>query len=135
MVKLVEVDPKDIPTNREGRRGRVSYPLLKQFLESGIRCAKLDLTGLDKNVNYLRSILYSYIRSHGLPVKLFSAAGDLHFLRLDMDDKGNVDPNWKPEQEVASEGSAGHLRSMEPLEITSVEVQRRFNEEKGAALK
>lgn len=137
MVKLIEVDPADIPTERLGRRGRVSYPLLKSFLESGIRCAKLDTTGLDKNINYLRSVLYSYIRSHGLPIKLFSADGDLHLLRLNMNAAGEIDPNWKPDtsEERPTEGAAGHLRDLEAEMISPIEVERRFQQEKGKSTK
>jgi hypothetical protein len=135
MVKLVEVDPADIPTERLGRRGRVSYPLLKSFLESNVRCAKLDATGLDKNINYLRSVLYSYTRSHKLPIKIFSAGGDLHLLRLDMDSSGNIIPDWVPEagsdeRERPTEGNKGLMRDMEAMPITAIEVQRRFVQEK-----
>jgi len=133
MVKFVEVDPATIATQREGRRGRVSYPLIKGFMEAGIKVAKLDLTGLNKNPMYLRSVLTSYIRSHKLPIKLFSAGGDLHLMRLDMDNAGNIDPNWVAE-ETATEGG-GQLRNMEPTPITPEEVASRFNIEKGQITK
>ena len=137
MVKLVEIDPANIPTERLGRRGRVSYPLLKSFLESQMRCAKLDLAGLDKNVNYLRSVLYSYVRSHNLPIKIFSASGDLHLMRLDMDDAGNIDPDWKVKNtaimnggDIPTEGNMGALRHLPAEEITDIVVERRFSQEK-----
>ena len=129
MVKLIEVDAADIPTDRQGRRGRVSYPLLKSFLESKIRIAKIDLTGLEKNPAYLRSVLYSYVRTHKLPIKIFSANGDLHLMRLDMDAKGKVDANWKPEEETPTEGNAGALRGVAAIPIDAIEVERRFKQE------
>lgn len=134
MVKLIPVNPGDIPTNREGRRGRTSYPLLKMFLESNVRCSKLDLTGLDKNPNYLRSVLFSYINSHKLPIKIFSAGGELYLLRLDMDEEGVVDPNWTSE-EKATEGAGGLLRDMPPQAITPTEVTKRSKIEKGKITK
>ncbi len=128
MVKFVQVSPKDIPTHREGRRGRVSYPLLKSFLESNFPCAKLDLTGLNKNPTYLRSVLYSYIRSHKLPIKIFSSSGDLYLMRLDMDDEGTVNNAWQPEDE-ATEGSKGELGHIEAVPLDAEEVSKRFKQE------
>lgn len=135
MVKFVEVDPSEINTERLGRRGRVSYPLLKGFLEADIKMAKLDLTGLVKNPNYLRSVLYSYIRSHKLPVKIFSAQGEMYLMRLDMDASGVVDPNWKPQEDEASEGSKALQRDETPVPISAAEVAERFNKEKGQITK
>lgn len=135
MVKFIPVAPKDIPTTREGRRGRVSYPLLKSFLEANIRCAKLDLTGLGKNPAYLRSVLYSYIRNHKLPIRIFASSGDMYMLRLDMDDEGNVDPKWSYEEHEASDGHSGTLRNMPSVPITPDEVDRRFQKERKQATK
>ncbi len=134
MVKFIEIDPSNIPTHREGRRGRVSYPLLKSFLESHFKCAKLDLTGFNKNPTYLRSVLYAYIGTHKLPIKIFSATGDLYLMRLDMDDDGNVDPDWSVE-EKGTEGSAGDLRDVTPVPLTQAVVDERFKQEKDETLK
>ena len=71
MVKFVDIDPKDIDTSRMGRRGRVSYPILKGFMERQRKVCKLDLTGFDKNPTYLRSVLSAYITSHKMPIKVF----------------------------------------------------------------
>lgn len=135
MVTFVQVDPSKLSTERLGRRGRVSYPLIKGFLEMNIKMAKLDTTGLTKNPNYLRSVLYSYIKSHKLPIKIFSLQGDMHFMRLDMDNNGVVDPNWKYEADQASEGSKALLRNEEAVPITADEVARRFSSEKGQITK
>lgn len=132
MVNLVAVDPATIgTTKREGRRGRVSYPIIKAFLESGVVCMKIDPTSTEKKPEYLRSVLTSYIKSHGHPIKLFSEGGELHLLRIDLDEQGNIDPNWQPEDptETASEGSLGNRREMEPVQITLQEVDRRAAED------
>jgi hypothetical protein len=124
MVKFVEVDPADVPTERLGRRGRVSYPIIKGFMETNYRVAKIDITGLGKNPAYLRSVLTAYINSHSLPIKLFAAGGDLHLMRLDMDDEGNVIPNWKPDM-ATTEGNVGAERDIEAVPITPEEVEAR----------
>lgn len=134
MVKFVDIDPKDIDTSRSGRRGRVSYPILKAFLERNSKVSKLDLTGLHKNPAYLRSVLHSYARSHNMPIKIFSAGGDLHLMRLDIDNDGNPIEGWQDQLE-ASEGSAGLERDLEPAPINGAEVKKRFAKEKGQSTK
>ena len=134
MVKFVAVDPSTIGTDRLGRRGRVSYPLIKGFLEANIKLAKLDLAGLEKNPEYLRSVLNSYIKNHKLPVKIFSAQGEMYLMRLDIDNDGKPIENWQA-QETATEGAAGLLRNVPAMPITAAEVDRRFNAEKGQVTK
>ena len=134
MVSFTKVDPADLDTSRLGRRGRVSYPIIKSFLEANIKLAKLNTDGLHKKPEYLRSVLTSYIRNHSLPIKIFSAQGDLHLMRLDLDNDGNPIEGWDKE-ETTTEGAAGHERHMEPVPITDDEVDERFNEEKGKTTK
>lgn len=133
MVKFVDIDPKDIDTTRLGRRGRVSYPIIKAFLERNSKVSKLDLTGLDKNATYLRSVLGAYVKSHNLPIRVFSAGGDLHMMRLDLDNDGNAIP-WDPSME-ATEGAPGMERDLDPVPIDSTEVKRRSKAEKGKTTK
>lgn len=137
MVHFTPVDPASIPTERLGRRGRISYPLLKSFMEANVKVARLDDLPIDKNPSYLRSVLFSYIKNHNLPVKVFSADGDLHLMRLDLDDEGNPIPDYKTptEDEMPTEGRAGHLRDTEALPITSEEVERRFAEDGSNTMK
>lgn len=137
MVKFIDVDPNDIPMNREGRRGRVSYPILKSFMETGKLMAMLDRTGMQQSFQSLYSCLNSYIRNHKLPVKLFSRQGQLYLMRLDVDDDGNFIEGWTPEmeEERATEGRAGVDRNAEPLALDAEEVARRFKEEKDAVTK
>jgi len=133
MVTFTAVDPATLETNRLGRRGRVSYPLIKSFLEANIKLAKLDLDGLDKNPQYLRSVLTSYIKNHDLPIKLFSVQGDMHLMRLDIDNDGKAIPDWKSTQ--TTEGAAGHLEHLEPKPIDDSEVEERFVQEKDKSTK
>jgi hypothetical protein len=137
MVKFIDVDPNEIPMNREGRRGRVSYPILKSFMETGKHVAMLDRTGMQQSFQSLYSCLNSYIRNHDLPIKLFSRQSQLYLMRIDLDDDGNWIENWTPElaEMRATEGRIGTHRDMEPAELTSGEVERRFELEKGAVTK
>lgn len=133
MVMFTEVDPADLETNRLGRRGRVSYPLIKSFMEAGIKLAKLNMADLDKNPQYLRSVLTSYIKNHDLPIKLFAMQGDIHLMRLDIDNDGNPIEDWR--KTSTTEGAAGHREHEEARPINFEEVSKRFSEEKGKATK
>lgn len=88
MVKFIEVDPDEIPNFKEGHRGRVSYPLLKSFLETGLTVAMLDRTGMQQSLQSLNSSLNAYIRNHSLPIKLFTRRGEIYLMRLDLDGEG-----------------------------------------------
>jgi hypothetical protein len=91
-MKLVPVDPKTIEMVRRGRRGRVSYPILKMFLESASPVSKLDRTGITQSMMSLRGSLNSYIQAHGLPVEMWQSDGEIYLARTDVDDTGNIDP-------------------------------------------
>jgi len=95
-MKLVPVNPDDFPDIREGRRGRVSYPLLKSFLETNERLVMVDRTGMQQSMQGLTSCLGSYIRSHGLPIKLITRSGQIYLARTDIDSETN---------EIASQGT------------------------------
>ncbi len=136
MVKLIPVDPAEIPTERLGRRGRVSYPIVKQFLEMQTKICKADLTGLDTKPTYLRSMLHSYINNHKLPIKVFTAGGIIHLMRLDLDDDGNPVPNWEElAEDKTTEGSPGALRDVKATPITGKEVKGRYKKERGKTTK
>lgn len=94
-MKLIPVDPKDIPSLRDSRRGRVSYPLLKSFLESKMYCAKVDRTGIQQNLQNLMTSMGTYIRNHHMPIKLFRRSGELYLMRLDINEHGEPDPDWQ----------------------------------------
>lgn len=92
MVKFIDVDPDSIPNFRESHRGRVSYPILKSFLETGKVLVQLDRTGIQQSLQSLNSSLNAYIRNHNLPVKLFTRQGEIYLARTDTDDEGNATP-------------------------------------------
>ncbi len=133
MVKFIDIDPKDVDTERLGRRGRVSYPIIKAFMERNTKLSKLDLAGFDKNPGYLRSVLGAYINTHKLPIKIFSAAGELHLMRLDLDNDHQPIP-WTPEDET-TEGGLGSLKHMAATPITEGEVTARSKTEKSKTTK
>ena len=133
MVKFVDVDPNDVPNFREGRRGRVSYPILKSFMETNKHLAMLDRTGIQQSLQSLSSCLTAYIRNHELPIKMFTRSGQIYLMRLDFDEDGNLIENWNQEQ--ATEGRKGIDRNMEAVPLDASEVSRRFEEEKGAVTK
>lgn len=131
MVKFVQVDPKNIAFNREGRRGRVSYPILKSFLETNMQCVQIDRTGMQQSFQALYSMLRAYITSHKLPVKIFSSSGELYLMRLDMDENGNIDPDWQfEEHKLSTDGNAGLERHIEAVPISESEVATRAAIEK-----
>ncbi len=134
MVKFVDINPKDIDTARIGRRGRVSYPILKAFLERNTKVCKLDLTGLDKNPTYLRSVLDAYAKNHKMPIKVFSANGEIHLMRLDLDNDNKIIKDWDASLET-TEGAAGLERDLEPVAIDATEVTKRGKQEKGKTTK
>lgn len=90
MVKFIDIDPDEIPRFSEGRRGRVSYPILKSFLETGKILVMLDRTGIQQSLQNLNSSMNSYIRSHDLPIKLFTRSGQLYLMRTDSNEQGEV---------------------------------------------
>ena len=95
MVKFIEVPPKEVQNLKFSRRGRVSYPILKGFLETGMYVAKLDTTGIQKSPQSLYTSMGSYIRNHGLPIKLFRRQGDIYLMRFDIDKDGNSIEDWE----------------------------------------
>ncbi len=133
MVKYVDIDPKDIDTSRMGRRGRVSYPILKGFMERQQKVCKLDLTGLAKNPAYLRSVLQAYVTSHQMPIKVFSANGELHLMRLDLNND-NEPIEWSPEMET-TEGAEGSERDAKPEPLDAAAVKKNAAKEKGKTTK
>jgi hypothetical protein len=92
MVRFLEVDPDDVPNVRDAHRGRVSYPILKGFLETGMAVAQLDRTGIQQSLMSLSSSLGAYIRNHELPIRLFQRKGEIFLARTDLDDDAKPNP-------------------------------------------
>ncbi len=127
MVKFEEVDPSEIDNLRQGRRGRVSYPILKGFLETNFFLAKLDRTGVQQSMQSMTSSLGAYIRSHEMPIKLFQRSGQIYLMRLDIDENGDPIEDWAEKKLDDAQGT--------PVPITVEEVAARFEEEKGQTTK
>ncbi len=98
MVKFKEVDPEQIDNLRRGRRGRVSYPILKGFLETDFFLAELDPESINRTTQGLTASLSIYVKNHGLPVKIFQRTGTVYMMRLDMDEDGNEIPDWEEKE-------------------------------------
>lgn len=127
MVKFEQVNPEDIDNLRTAHRGRVSYPILKGFLETGYFLSKLDRTGMQQSYQALYSSLSAYIRNHDLPIKIFSRRGEMYLMRLDIDEEGNEIPNWREVRDIDPKAK--------PSPITKEEVAKRFEEEKDQTTK
>lgn len=123
MVKFVKVDPNEITDVSMTHRGRVSYPILKGFLETGDYAVMIDRTGMQQSLMSLHSTLRAYTINHEMPIKVFMRKGEIYLMRLDIDKDGNAIEDWK------SKGD-GPLAGMEPRKITPREVAARFSEEK-----
>ncbi len=111
MVKFEPVDvdefESEIASAKKGHRGRVSYPILKMFLESGHYMAKLDRTGMQQSLRGLYSCLRSYIENHKMPIQLRQRSGEVYLQRTDIDKNGN--PIDKEEQERARDEEAAAI--------------------------
>jgi hypothetical protein len=127
-MKFNQVGAEEIPNIRQGRRGRVSYPIIKGFLETGYFLAELDLIGVQQSQTALRSSITAYISSHDIPIKVFSRMGKMYMMRLDIDEKGDPIENWQEDQK-------GEGATATPVPVNTTEVAKRFAEEKGQTTK
>ena len=141
-MKFIDVSPEDFPMFREGRRGRVSYPILKSFLETGKTLVMLDRTGMQQSLQTLTSCLGGYIRNHGLPIKMMTRANQIYLMRTDIDERTKKPFTKKTVEEFekdAREGrsaASGQPRAVTPATpINAAEVSKRFAAEKGQVTK
>ena len=123
-MKLVPVDPNEIEELRSSRRGRISYPILKMFLESGSPCSQLDRTGVQQSMLALSSSLGAYARSHNLPVKLIQRKGELYLLRLDINADGTPNTDYNPDENTGDEADKP------VLDLTPSNIEERLEQEK-----
>lgn len=128
MVKFIEIDPNEVSDAIRSHRGRVSYPILKGFLETGFYVVMLDRTGMQQSLQALQSSLRAYTLNHKMPIKVFTRKGEVYLMRLDIDKDGNEVENWR-------EMGKGPLADLAPKKITADEVAARFEEEKGQTTK
>lgn len=94
-IKMIDVDPNELDMVREGRKGRMCYPIVKTFLDSGKVLVKLDISETGKTFNSLYTSLNGYCNNHDVPVKVFSKNQEIYLMRLDRDKDGNEIANWK----------------------------------------
>jgi hypothetical protein len=92
MVKFVEVDPDEMPGFGFSGRGSVSYPILSQFLETGMKVVMMDREGVTQSLQGLTSALTTYIKVHEIPVRVFVRKGQLYLARTDIGEDGKVNP-------------------------------------------
>ena len=94
MVKFVDLDPKYV-----NARGRVSEPIIKAFMDRSVKLVKLDLSDDAKGAMYYRAILSAYVKAHNMPIKVFTDHGDVHMMRLDLNDD-NKSIKWSPPEVI-----------------------------------
>lgn len=126
-MKLIPVEADKIPDLQLRRRGRVSYPILKQFMESGSVASMLDRTNVQQSMQGLNSCLNAYAKSHKMPVSCFSRDGELYLIRLDLNGDGTPNPDYKPES-----GSSGQYKGGEvgpPKDITDEVIKERMEKD------
>ncbi len=92
-------------------------------METEFFLSQIDRTGLQQSQQSLYSSLSAYIRSHDMPIKLFSRKGELFLMRLDIDENKEPIENWRQVRDIDTD--------MDPVAITPDEVADRFAEEKG----
>lgn len=134
MVKFVDVDPNELEMFSERRRGRVSYPILKTFLETNKYCVMIDRTGMSQSLMSLTTSLNAYVKNHDLPIKIINRRGQIYLLRLDLDSDGNKIENWREalDDEVSGAATAAVVA---PAPITKGEVAKRYKQEKDKGTK
>lgn len=130
MVKFVDIDPAEIDTSRGGRRGRVTYPIIKAFLEREVKVSMLDLSDSPRTPNSMRAGLDNYVKGHKLPIKVFTAGGQVHLMRLDLDNDNNKIP-WQPEDGDTSDPD--NLAHLEATPLNAKSVKKRAKENKDSA--
>ncbi len=123
MVKFIEIDPNEIGEAAFTHRGRVSYPILKGFLETGFYVVQIDRTGMQQKATALQSSLRAYSLSHEMPIRVFSRNSEVFLMRLDVDKDGNEVSDWQ-------EKLKGPLAGVEPIKVTPKEVAARYEKEK-----
>jgi len=84
-MQLIEVPVTDDLV--KSGKGRISYPLLKEFLGSGMGAAKVDLEDIETNVGNVYVTLSLYIKTHSLPVRVSMRKQELYLARTDLDEK------------------------------------------------
>lgn len=99
--RFIALDPEEVEEvmnhDASSRRGRVSYPILKGFLESGMEVAKLNREGLGHPAMHYQTLLKMYIEGHNMPVRLRLVNGELYLIRKEVAEEGEEKEDTKKE--------------------------------------
>lgn len=124
-VNFKPVDPDEIPNFHKGPTGRVSYPILKSFMETGYPVAQIDRSEMtEKQSSNVGTSLNYYIRKHKLPIKMFRRGGEVYLARTDVTSDGKV-PEASIDQ-IMNETAKAQDRSSGPVIDIDEEVEGRF---------
>ena len=135
-----EVDIADIPGASGGTTGRVSFPLISAFMDSGLKAAEIDPTVIDydKPIKALQSNLRYYARVHRLPLVCHLIDGTLYLIRSDLND--GFTPEWqvKEEKQAAKKAAREQLNAAlnkEPVRLTPEEITVNAAKQRGSAVR
>lgn len=106
MVQFIKKDPNEIKNVLAGSRGRVSYPILKGFMETGLYLAEADVSDTGRTPSSMAGLLKMYIDRHNIPVKPFVRDGALLLMRLDIDEEGNAIDDWDAAEDAPEDDDA-----------------------------
>jgi hypothetical protein len=99
--------PEEIPNLRESRRGRISYPIMKSFMESNEKAVQFNPPPtIKQSKSGLAALLKFYVNRHELPIEVIFRGGKLYLVRTDVDDNGEFDPNWKFQRKTREDGDS-----------------------------
>lgn len=79
-MNLKPVSRDEIPQSNT-REGKVSTGLFREFMESGQEVVQVELEEGGKSLGSVRSTLSNYVKRHNLPVRVFTAGGNLYIER------------------------------------------------------
>ena len=83
-MNLRPVSREDIPQSNT-REGKVSTGIFREFLASGEEVVQVELEEDGKSIGSVRSTLSNYVKRHNLPVRVFTAGGNLYIERAEAD--------------------------------------------------
>lgn len=76
-MNLRPVSRDEIPQSNT-REGKVSTGVFREFLASGEDVVQVELEEGGKSIGSVRSTLSNYVKRHNLPVRVFTAGGNLY---------------------------------------------------------
>jgi hypothetical protein len=94
-MKFEPIEPQELEKSFESRRGRVSYPIIKGFMETGQYAAKVNFEDPSRKPATMYILLKSYVANNDVPVKVLLRKNRVILVRLDINEKGDKIDNWK----------------------------------------